>query len=341
MTKPRTIGPVRIRPQVKSGKETGKWFVDLPATLTSNGKRKRKLFDNVKQATEVARELGRRVDPVTGLLKGRQAPSRLTLPGAIEGWERDERLRVQTLKKRETTLEVNGFQLRPVTAYFKDRALSTITESCLIEYQAHRLKQGRKPVTINSEIATLDLVFRWAVKKGYLKAVPKAEQIPVRAAQVVIPSPEEVVRIIEAMSARLKPLIRFLAETGCRKGEAINLTWDCVDEIGGFVEIASKEGWTPKTEQSKRRIPLNPDLLAMIRGLPKEGTFVFAGKSPDQPIGSFRKAWATAVRRANITRRGSQVPLPIKCLREAHATWQAERGINESVLQGLLGHARG
>ena len=341
MTKPRTIGPVRIRPQVKSGKETGKWFVDLPATLTSNGKRKRKLFDNVKQATEVARELGRRVDPVTGLLKVRQAPSRLTLPGAIEGWERDERLRVQTLKKRETTLEVNGFQLRPVAAYFKDRALSTITECCLIEYQAHRLKQGRKPVTINSEIATLDLVFRWAVKKGYLKTVPKAEQIPVRAAQVVIPSPEEVVRIIEAMPARLKPLIRFLAETGCRKGEAINLTWDCVDEIGGFVEIASKEGWTPKTEQSERRIPLNPDLLAMIRGLPKEGAYVFAGKSPDQPIGSFRKAWATAVRRANIARRGSQVHLPIKCLRKAHATWQAERGINESVLQGLLGHARG
>lgn len=248
---------------------------------------------------------------------------------------------METLKKRETTFAVDRYRLRSIEAYFKDRALCTISEKCLTEYQAHRLELGRKAVTINSEIVTLGLVLAWAVKQGYLDSAPRPERIPVRPAQAVIPSPEEVVRIMRALPDRLRPLVRFLAETGCRKGEAVNLTWDCVDEIGGFVEIRSRENWTPKTQQSERRIPLNAALVAMIRELPKKGAYVFAGQTPDEPIGSFRRAWASAVRDAKITRRGQSVHLPIKSLRKAHATWQAERGINESVLQGLLGHARG
>ena len=340
MTKPRTIGPVRIRPQVKYGKETGKWFVDIPASLTSSGQRKRKLFDNQIQATKVARELRRRVDPVTGLLKVRK-PKGVKLVEAVEGWERDEWLRVQTLKKRKSTLQVDKYRLKALTSYFKDRAIGTITEKCLTQYQAHRLALGRKPLTVNSELTALSLVFSWAVKQGVLKDYPKPEPIPVRPAQADIPSPEEVVRIIQALPARLRPLVRFLAETGCRKGEAVNLTWDCVDEIGGYAEIRSRDGWTPKTQQSERRIPLNPDLLKMLRSQRKEGPYVFSGEAPNQPVGDFKKAWATAVRKAGIARRGRKVHLPIKCLRKAHATWQAERGTHESVLQGLLGHAKG
>lgn len=335
------IGLVRVRAQIKQGVETGKWFVDIPASLTSNGRRKRKLFDNQRKATEVARELRRRLDPVTGLLMAREKPSGITLVNAITGWEVDEQKRVDTLKKRSTTFENNKYQLRPVKTYFNDETLHSITEERLVEYQAHRLKLGRKPITINSEIATLSGVFKWAVKQGHIKTVPKPEQIPVRPVEAVIPTPKEVVRIIRALPERLQPIVRFLAETGCRVGEATNLTWDCVDEIGGYVEIMAREGWTPKTQQSERRIPINDGLLTMIRGLDKNSLYVFAGATPQEPIGSFKKAWATAVRNASLTRRGKQVHVPIKSLRKANATWQAERGVNESVLQGLLGHAKG
>ena len=42
-----------------------------------------------------------------------------------------------------------------------------------------------------------------------------------------------------------------------------------------------------------------------------------------------------------MIRRGKQVHIPIKSLRKAHATWQAERGRAESVLQALMAHAKG
>ena len=35
------------------------------------------------------------------------------------------------------------------------------------------------------------------------------------------------------------------------------------------------------------------------------------------------------------------IHLTPKVLRKAHASWQAERGVDESLLQDLLGHARG
>ena len=59
MNKSRKVGPLRVRAHLRNGVRTGKWFVDIPASLTGNGRRKRKLFDNQKSALEVARWLRR------------------------------------------------------------------------------------------------------------------------------------------------------------------------------------------------------------------------------------------------------------------------------------------
>ena len=58
-------------------------------------------------------------------------------------------------------------------------------------------------------------------------------------------------------------------------------------------------------------------------------------------MGPFLRAFSTAVKRADITRKGKAVHFTPKVLRKAHANWQAERRTNECVLQGLLGHAKG
>lgn len=335
------VGPFRVRPQLKHGNLTGKWFLDIPARLTGNSKRMRKLYPTRSTATAVARELKRRVDPVSGHLLAKTPQSGLVFGEAVERWRVDEELRVQTLKKRESTLQTEVHRLKSLAAFFGNDDLASISERRLGEYQRWRLELGRSPHTINGELAAFSLVMRWALKHRYLVDVPKVERIPVRRKKAVIPTPEEAVRIIEMLPPRLRPLVRFLCETGCRKGEALNLTWDCVDEVNGFVEILAREGWTPKTEQSERRIPLNRALLEMIRGLPKTGPYVFSGNRPDKPIRRFERALNTAIEKADIRRNGKQVHLTPQSFRKANATWQAMRGVNESVLQGLLGHAAG
>lgn len=339
--KARKFGPLTVRSKILNGQDTGKWLVDIPPSVTSNGRRVRKLFDNCKTAEAVAREIRRRIDPVTGRLRVERPKTGITFSAAAAAWRVDEELRVRTLKKRKSTFEIDGYRLRHLLAAFGKDDVQEITARRIAEYQAQRLRAGRHPLTINCETDVLRMILVRTRKSGELDTLPEIEHIPARPKYEVIPTPEEVVRIIEALPGRLQPLVRFLAETGCRVGEARHLTWDCVDELGGYVEIRARDGWTPKTQQSERRIPLNDDLLAMIRELPKTGLYLFEGPTSGQPIGRFLRAFNAAVKKADIRRKGTPVHLTPKVLRKAHATWQAERGVAESVLQGLMGHARG
>ena len=111
MTQSQAVGPFRVRPRLWRGAQTGKWFVDVPASLTSAGKRKRKLFDNQGGAQAAAQRLRDSIDDVAGLLKVRKRNADALFGDAADGWLADEELRVATLKKRAASLMVNGYRL--------------------------------------------------------------------------------------------------------------------------------------------------------------------------------------------------------------------------------------
>jgi integrase len=336
------IGPLRVRPHIRNGVETGKWFLDIPASLTSNGQRKRKLFDNRIQALNVARELERKMRLRSlGYVEGPARSNILFREAAIQ-WEENEWARVRTLKKRAISLETDLFRLKSLIAYFSNHDLKGITEQEIVSYQERRLKMERRPATINSEVVTLFKVLRWTVRNKTLDNLPQVERIPEQLKEVVIPTPEEVSRIISFLPKSAASVIWFIAETGCRSGEVFNLTWDCVDEINGTVTIRAKEGWTPKTRSSQRRIPIQGALLEMIRTLPKTGAYVFPShKDPTKRRNNVRKVLANAVRKAKLTRDGLPIRVTPHVLRKAFATWLAMGGTPQRVLQSLLGHAPG
>ena len=337
MTRSIRVGPLTVRPFVRNGVKTGKRIVDIPISV--GGRRVRKVVDCRKKALALATALNRRIEGATGRLAG--APSGLAFGEAVRLWQIDEQLRVETLKKRASSLESDLYRLRSLSRFFGDCDVASIDERRMAAYQLWRLRQGRAARTINTDIGTLSLVLKWAVKNGYLAAVAKVERIPQRPTHPVIPTPEEVIRIIDAAPRRLRLLLRFIAETGCRKGEAVNLTWDCVDEINGVVEIRHRGEWTPKTESSERTIPLSGGLLAALRGVRKRGRLVFAGRDPKRPIDNFRKALASACLRAGLKRGGRPAVVTVHGLRKAFATLHAMRGTPQAVLQALLGHAPG
>lgn len=185
------------------------------------------------------------------------------------------------------------------------------------------------------------MILRWSQKQGHIATVPEIEQIPSPRREVTIPTPDEVVSLLDQLPDRIRPIVHFIAETGCRLGEVRNLTWSSIDELRGTVHIRPYDGWTPKTRQSERRVFIGGELLETIRRLPKASRYVFPGKDPTRPFDNFKKALASAVKRAGIER--DSVPLKITphVLRKAYATWQAEKGVPSSTLQSLLGHAPG
>jgi integrase len=210
-----------------------------------------------------------------------------------------------------------------------------------LAYQQRRLDDEMRPRTINSEMSTFGLVMRWAKDNGYVSTIPTVEQIPSHRRNVIVPEAAEVRRLIDALPDRLKPIVQFLAETGCRLGEARHLTWDCVNEVHGIVHIRPRDDWSPKTKYSERRIHIQGELLGVIQRLTKRGRYVFCGKNPGKPLDNFRKALASATKTAKIKRDGKLIKITPHVLRKAYATWQAQRLVPQSTLQALLGHAPG
>lgn len=341
MTKARNFGPLRVRPHVVSGKATGKWFVDIPRTLTSNGKRKRKLYPNRTQAERIASELHRKLKfRQLGYVENK-AQSSITFSQGADDWEAKQKARLATKKIRPATYSTRVHELKPLREFFGKYRLDGITPDLIERYQQRRLQGGRSARTANSEVATLKQVLRWLVSRGALAVLPSVESIPLGRPQRDIPTREEVVNLIGHLPPRLRPLVRLLAETGMRPGEAFNLPWCHVNEIDGYVDIAPFGDWDPKTEGSERRVWLSQGLLTEIRRLPKIGTYVFAGRMPDKPITSIKKALATAVKAAGLERDGRPLKVTPKTFRKAFATWQAESSVHPSILQKQMGHVAG
>lgn len=117
--------------------------------------------------------------------------------------------------------------------------------------------------------------------------------------------------------------------------------WEAVDEEEGFATIGSRDGWTPKTASSQRRVPLSSDLLAALRKFPRQGPYVFPGRDPNKPRSDFKRSLASAVKAAGLQRNGKPMQITPHVLRKANATWLAMRGVHPRMLQSLLGHSPG
>lgn len=333
-------GPFLISPYKRNGKLTGQWQVNIPETII--GKRIRKLFDNCKQAEQYAKILERKYKRGE-LAQIKEAPkSSMIFSEAVRLWTDFQHLRVKTHNKRPVSLATDTYRLKEPLAVLGRETLTEIDEEKLTQFQAMRLEAGRSPATINSDIVAIKKVLNWAKRKGHISEVPTIEKISEMNDDVILPTMDEVMRIIYALPDRLKLPVRFMAETGCRSGETFNLTWDCIDFKERIVEIRPTDEWKPKTKSSERRVFVSGKLISILKRTHKDGDYVFPGKILGRPIKSMKRAFATAVRKANIIRNGKPVPVTPKTLRKAYATWQAvDNNVSEPVLQALLGHAPG
>lgn len=86
--------------------------------------------------------------------------------------------------------------------------------------------------------------------------------------------PDAVTAVLRAAQAsRYYPALVLIASTGLRKGEALALTWDAVDLDAGSLRVQatiSRVGGRllvtePKTQRSRRTVPLDAAVVAMLR----------------------------------------------------------------------------
>src|SRR5829696_2587690 len=103
-------------------------------------------------------------------------PDAQTFGSYADRWLQDQLDRVETQKKRCTTLTTDRFKLAALKRHFSTCSVSSIGTADVVRYQKQRLTAGRKPPTINGEVALLKQVLSWLAEQGAIDRIPKIER---------------------------------------------------------------------------------------------------------------------------------------------------------------------
>ncbi len=223
--------------------------------------------------------------------------------------------------------------LKGMRDFFKGRFIDAITSQDIEQYKAARKKSGVKLTTVNKCLQILSKMFNLAVTWGYLKdnpvkGVKKYPEEPFRRKRVLSPAEEE--KFFTAMVPRyLKSMVKIFLNTGLRRKELFQLTWENVD-------FRNRQIFVQQTKTSKSRyIPMNEtvyqELKELFRNREGEG-LVFVNSKTGKAFVDIRRAFYGACRRAGIKN------LLLLDLRRTFATRLLQVGVDIVTVQHLLGH---
>jgi len=108
-------------------------------------------------------------------------------------------------------------------------------------------------------------------------------------------SHEEFERLITNGLPHTARIVTFAYYTAMRKGEILNLRWDRIDMINGFIRLLPED---TKADEG-RAIPIHPEVMRLLQSLPRDiHGYVFTLKG--KPITEIRRSFLAACKRAGI-----------------------------------------
>ena len=249
-------------------------------------------------------------------------------------------------KKRSyhTDLTVYNNHLKP---YFGDIFLSDIKIERIEKYQAERQKKTTRRktpdgqpmktsgATINREIALLRTMLNKAVEWEYLDASPvnwrrvKKFNENGRERYLTADERERLFGALDDSGPILRNFIILALNTGLRRGEIMGLRWANVNMDDGLVCLERAQ----RKNNKVLRVPLNENALEVLRRLPRASEYVLCEPKTGERVLSFRRAFATACRKAGIKN------LRIHDLRHTFGTMLNARGVDLPTISSLLGHS--
>lgn len=244
-----------------------------------------------------------------------------------------------------------------------DKNLADVTPWLAEKWRSSRLKAGIKPATVNRDLTSLKAALQKAVEWNLIEQNPLAKLKPTKVdtrPNVRYLSDDEETRLRAALDARetemqaerdnankwrasrgyellpsvrdhLKPLVLLAINTGLRRGELFNLTWEDV-HLGRAMLTVRGEG--AKAGQT-RHVPLNAEAKAVLAAWKKEApdvALVFPGRDGGR-LDNVKRSWASALDAAKIKN------FRFHDLRHHFASRLVMAGVDLNTVRELLGHA--
>ena len=236
----------------------------------------------------------------------------------------------------------------------KETELDAVTPAQLKETVAALLRSGNRKTggglstgSVNGVITVLRDSFAAACRLGLIADSP-ADRLtrPKRREKPVGCFTAAEQKVIEAaVQSSKKPKMQGILlclYTGLRIGELLALRWQDIDFEKSLLIVSHTSRDTengivledPKTETSRRVIPLPRQLLPRLRSLKKSSHSDFVVANGDQPllIRSYQRSFELLLKKLHIQHRG------FHALRHTFATRALECGMDVRTLSEILGH---
>lgn len=195
---------------------------------------------------------------------------------------------------------------------------------------------------VNNSIGTLRAIFQETVDAGarFENPADSLKKVKVRAKQLHLPSTEQFEAFVEAIatagarqSKDCADLVRFLAYTGMRIGEATQVTWKDVSLpkkeilVRGDAETGTKNG-------EVRKVPMIPQAIALLTKL-REARPDESGEVPVMRVKECQNSMNRAAKIVGMHR------ITHHDLRHLFATVCIEKGCDIPTVSRWLGHKDG
>lgn len=246
----------------------------------------------------------------------------------------------------EPTLAYNttkGYKpaLRRAIEAFGDQPIKTIAPHD-IALEITRFAEGRADKTVRTQLLVYNLIFTFAVQRGYLNFNPAREvEVPKKLKKTKRTSPgsDDIRRVKESYKCTFGMFAYMALYTGLRKGELLALDWKDIDMKKRQISVTKSVYHVgnqaavkqPKTVTSIACVPIPDALYSKLK--PGKG-LVFPNYKGDYMSGTqFNRAWQKYCIESGVTATVHQ-------FRHAYATMLFENNIPPEEAQALLRHAQ-
>jgi integrase len=222
---------------------------------------------------------------------------------------------------------------RIVPAFGADLSVRALTGPAIAQYQRERIGQV-SAYTVANELTVLRHMLRLAKRWGYVDQVPDVDMPRKPEGRQRYLEANEIGRLLAACRRSRNPylaaIVTIAVNTGMRKAEILGLTWERIDLSTSRITLYQTKSGKP------RGVPMNRavyDALVTLQPDAEQRAGLVFRRSADRAWGQIRRAFTTALERAEIT------SFRFHDLRHTAASHMVMRGASLKDVQEILGHA--
>ncbi len=346
-------------------KNTGRFaFVATVNYVDADGKRRqaKRSASSMREAKELEAVLltQRQKKELRGMLATEDKPvsEGVTVREYLQGWLKRQERRANSGEIKATTLERSKSRMALIQAQIGDVPLDKLTTR-QVQDAYHAIEDsGRSPTTV----LNIHTLFRQALQEAVDIDEILKRNVAIKA---ISPRPKkyeakiltraEISRIFDAADKTdAGPIIRLLAWTGLRLGEAMGLQWSDLDLEGATLTVrrslnSRRELSTPKTSRSRRRLDLSPDTVSLLREVQRRQAEdrTRAGSTYKDGGDVFTDALGVRRDQGYVERNWQKIRIDagtpdarLHDLRHAHASHLLAAGWEVSAVAERLGHSQ-